>query len=47
MVDYYYYVANWKDVFSTFIDIVKAYDTIDQHAVGQLLRVYEVVATLL
>ena len=34
------YPANWKDVFWAFMDLEKAYDTIDQHGMWQMLRVY-------
>ena len=34
------YLANGKDVFSTFMDLENAYDTIDQHCMLQVLRVY-------
>ena len=36
------YLANGKDVFWTFIDLRKAYDTIDRHRMWQMLRVYGV-----
>ena len=34
------YVANGKDVFSAFMDLEQAYDTIDRHGMWQMLRVY-------
>ena len=34
------YPSNGKDVFLAFIDLEKAYDTIDRHGVWQMLRVY-------
>ena len=34
------YLANGKDVFWTFMDLEKAYDTIDRHGMCQMLRVY-------
>ena len=36
------YLANGKDVFWSFIDLEKAYDTIDRHGMWQMLRVYGV-----
>ena len=33
------YLANGKDVFWAFMDLEKAYDTIDQHGMWQMLRV--------
>ena len=36
------YLANGKDVFWAFMDLEKAYDTIDQHGMWQMLRVYGV-----
>ena len=36
------YLANGKDVFCGFMDLEKAYDTIDRHAMWQMLRVYGV-----
>ena len=36
------YLANGKDVFGSFIDLEKAYDTIDRHGMWQMLRVYGV-----
>ena len=41
------YLANGKDVFWTFMDLEKAYDTIDRHGMWHMLRVYEVVGKLL
>ena len=29
------YLANWKDVFWTFMDLVEAYDTIDRQVCGR------------
>ena len=37
------YLANGKDVFWAFMDLEKAYDTIDRHGMWQMLRVYGVV----
>ena len=34
------YLANGKDIFWAFMDLEKAYDTIDRHGVWQMLRVY-------
>ena len=34
------YLANGKDVFWAFMDLEKAYDTIDSHGMWQMLRVY-------
>ena len=34
------YLTNGKDVFWAFMDLEKAYDTIDQHGMWQMLRVY-------
>ena len=34
------YLANEKDVFWAFMDLEKAYDTIDWHGMWQMLRVY-------
>ena len=31
------YLANWKDVFWAFMDLEKAYDTINQHGMRQML----------
>ena len=36
------YLANGKDVFWAFMDLEKAYDTIDRHGMWQILRVYGV-----
>ena len=36
------YLANWKDVFWTFTDFKKAYDTDYGHGMWQMLRVYGV-----
>ena len=41
------YLANGKDVFWAFMDLEKAYDTIDRHGMGQMLRVYGVGGNLL
>ena len=41
------YLANGKDVFWAFIDLEKAYDTIGQHGMWQMLRVYGVGGKLL
>ena len=41
------YLANGKDVFWAFIDLEKAYDTIDRHGMWQMLRVYGVGRKLL
>ena len=40
-------LANGKDVFWAFIDLEKAYDTIDRHGMRQMLRVYGVEGKLL
>ena len=40
-------LANWKDVFWAFMDLEKAYDTIDRHGMWQMLRVYGVGGKLL
>ena len=37
----------WKDVFFAFIDLEKAYDTIDRHGMWQILKVYGVGGKLL
>ena len=37
------YLANGKDVFWAFMDLAKAYDTIDRHGMWQMLRVYSMV----
>ena len=36
------YLVNRKDVFMAFMDLKKAYDTIDHHGMWQMLRVYGV-----
>ena len=36
------YLAGGKGVFRAFIDLEKAYDTIDRHGMWQMLRVYGV-----
>ena len=36
------YLANGKDEFWAFMDLEKAYDTIDRHGMWQMLRVYGV-----
>ena len=41
------YLANWKDVFWAFMDLAKAYDTIDRHGMLQMLRVNGVGGKLL
>ena len=41
------YFANRKDVFWVFIDLEKAYDTIDRHGKWWMLRVYGVGGKLL
>ena len=41
------YLANWKDVFWAFMDLEKAYDTIDRHFMWQMLRLYGVGGQLL
>ena len=41
------YLANGKDVFWAFIDLEKAYNTIDRHGMWQMLRVYGVGGKLL
>ena len=41
------YLANGKDVFWAFMDLEKAYDTIDPHGMWQILRVYAVGEKLL
>ena len=41
------YIANWNDVFWTFMYLEKAYDTIDWHCMWQMLRVYGVGGKLL
>ena len=35
------FLANGKDVFWAFMDLEKAYDTIDRHVMWQILCVYE------
>ena len=40
-------LTNGKDVFWAFIDLEKAYDTINRHGVWQMLRVYGVGGKLL
>ena len=39
------YLANGKDVFWTFMDLEKAYDTIDHHDMWQMRGVYGVGGT--
>ena len=34
------YLANGKDVSWAFMDLEKAYDTIDRHGMWQMIRVY-------
>ena len=41
------YLANGKDVFWAFMDLEKAYVTIDRHGMWQMLRVYGVGRKLL
>ena len=41
------YLANGKNVFWAFMDLEKAYDTIDLHGMWQMLRVYRVEGKLL
>ena len=41
------YLVNGKDVFWAFMDLEKAYDTIDRHGITQMLRVYGVGEKLL
>ena len=41
------YLSNGKDVFWAFMDLEKAYDTIDRHCMWQMLRVYGVGGKLL
>ena len=41
------YLANGKDVFRAFVDLEKRYDTIDQHGMWLMLRVYGVGGNLL
>ena len=40
-------LANGKDVFWAFMDLEKAYDTINRHGMWQMLRVYGVGGKLL
>ena len=40
-------LANGKDVFGAFVDLEKAYDTIDEDAMWQMLRVFGVGGKLL
>ena len=40
------YLANGKDVFWAFMDLEKAYDTINRHVMWQMLRVYGVLVKL-
>ena len=41
------YIGNGKDAFWAFMDLEKAYDTIDRHGMWQMLRVYGVGGKLL
>ena len=41
------YLANGRNVFLAFINLEKAYDTIDRHGMWQMLRVYGVGEKLL
>ena len=41
------YLANGRNVFWAFMDLEKAYDTIDRHGMWQMLRVYGVEGKLL
>ena len=41
------YLANGKYVFWAFMDLEKAYDTIDRHGMWQMMRVYGVGGKLL
>ena len=41
------YLANRKDEFWSFMDLEKAYDTLDRHGMWQMLRVYGVGGKLL
>ena len=41
------YIANEKDVFWAFMDLEKAYNTVDRHGMWQMLRVYGVLGKLL
>ena len=36
------YLANGKDVFWAFMDLEKAYDSVDRHGIWQMLKVYGV-----
>ena len=36
------YLANFKDVFWVYIELEKAYDTIDLHGLWLMLRMYEI-----
>ena len=36
------YLANGKDVFWVFMDLEKQYDTIDQHGMWQIIKLYGV-----
>ena len=40
-------ILNGKDVFWAFMDLEKAYDTIDRHGMWQMLRVYAIGGNLL
>ena len=44
---HFFYLANGKDVFWAFMDLDKAYDTIDRHGLWLMLRVYGVGGKLL
>ena len=41
------YLANGKDIFWAFVDLEKAYDTVDRHGMWQMLRVYGIGENLL
>ena len=41
------YLANWKDVFWAFMDLEKAYETIDRHGMWHMLRLCGVGGKLL
>ena len=41
------YLVNGRDIFWAFMDLEKAYDTIDRHGMWQMLRVYGVGGKLL
>ena len=41
------YLANWKDAFWAFMDLEKAYDTIDRRGMWHMLKVYGIVGKLL